>query len=70
MAVPDQGLYLLRQLQRRRLCQQNLISFCTHALAPRSELPAAHHRRIVAELEKVARQRSLSSGTFAVSVRI
>ena len=35
--------------------QQNLIAFCTHALAPRSELPAAHHQRIVAELENVAR---------------
>jgi hypothetical protein len=55
LAAPDQRLYQLRQLERRRLCQQNPISFCTHALTPRGEVPAAHQQRIVAELEKIAR---------------
>jgi hypothetical protein len=39
----------------RRICRREFLPFCIHALADKSESPARHHRRIIAELEAVAR---------------
>jgi hypothetical protein len=40
-------LYELRQESWRRLCRRELVPFSVHALAPKGELPAQHHRRIL-----------------------
>jgi predicted phage terminase large subunit-like protein len=48
-------LFRFEQEQWRRQCRTSFISFCVEALAPRSEVPALHHRFIASELEAVAR---------------
>jgi len=48
-------LYDLRAEYWRRICRRELVPFAVHALAPKGEAPARHHRRICAELEAVAR---------------
>jgi len=48
-------LYQLRTEHWRRMCRRELVPFAVHALTPKGETPARHHRRICAELEAVAR---------------
>jgi hypothetical protein len=43
------------ELLRRREVRRGLAPWCTHALAPSGQAPAAHHRLLIAELEAVAR---------------
>jgi predicted phage terminase large subunit-like protein len=47
-------LLLLSELQHRRECRRSLNAWCTHALAPLGQVPAAHHRLLIAELQRVA----------------
>jgi hypothetical protein len=55
-AGPDERrlLELRREVWRRR-CQRDFTAFAVHALSPRGESPARHHRAIIAGLERVAR---------------
>ena len=48
-------LLLWTELQRRRNCRTSLLAWCTEALLPIGQTPAAHHRLLIEELEKVVR---------------
>src|SRR4249919_3211478 len=43
------------ELLRRRNCRSSLLLWCTEALLPIGQTPAAHHRLLISELEKVIR---------------
>jgi len=55
MLAEQQRLWELRMLEWRAICQRSLLPFCIHALTPKGESPASHHRRLCIELEAVAR---------------
>jgi predicted phage terminase large subunit-like protein len=40
---------------RRRIIRTDLTAWCEHALAPHGQTPAAHHRLLIAEMERVER---------------
>lgn len=46
---------LLTEIRRRRECRRDLLAWCTEALAPMGQMPAAHHRLLIAELQSVVR---------------
>ena len=48
-------LLLWTELQRRRTCRTSLLAWCAEALEPIGQRPAAHHRLLISELEKVIR---------------
>ena len=48
-------LLLHTEVQRRRNCRSSLLAWCSEALLPIGRRPAAHHRLLIAELEKVIR---------------
>ena len=54
-SIDSADLPLLMELQRRRTCRSSLLGWCTEALVPIGQTPAAHHRLLVEELEKVTR---------------
>jgi predicted phage terminase large subunit-like protein len=51
----QQRLFELRRELWARTCRREFTAFAVHTLAPKSEMPARHHRAIIAELERVAR---------------
>jgi predicted phage terminase large subunit-like protein len=65
--MPDAGhdtamqrrLFEIKRELWARQCRRNLYAFCIEALAPLGERPERHHRRIIAELEAVARGKNL-----------
>ncbi len=54
----DTELRLLTEIRRRRQCRRSLLDWCTEALAPLNQAPAAHHRHLIRELEAVMRGQS------------
>ena len=54
-SLDSDDLPLLTELQRRRMCRSSLLAWCEEALAPFGQAPAAHHRLLIEELEKVVR---------------
>lgn len=48
-------LRLLAEIQRRRECRRSLLAWCETALAPLGQVPAAHHRLLIDELQAVVR---------------
>jgi predicted phage terminase large subunit-like protein len=55
LGPPQRLLEIDKELWRRR-CREDLVSFAVEVLAPRSERPARHHRRLCAELEAITRK--------------
>jgi predicted phage terminase large subunit-like protein len=55
MPSDEQRLHTLYALHRGRICRRSLTAFAVHALIPKGETPARHHRHICDELENVAR---------------
>src|SRR5689334_11869141 len=53
-AQAERRLRLTREL-RRRACRRSFLEFCIDALSPLGLTPAPHHRRLIAELEAIAR---------------
>ena len=51
--LAERRLRLLREA-RRRACRGSLETFATDALAPLGQTPAAHHRLLIRELEKIS----------------
>ena len=49
------GWQLWTEVQRRRTCRSSLLTWCAEALRPIGQTPAAHHRLLIEELEKVVR---------------
>jgi predicted phage terminase large subunit-like protein len=47
-------LALLQEIQRRRRCRGSFLAWCTEALAPLGQTPAAHHRLLIEELQAAA----------------
>jgi hypothetical protein len=41
-------------MRRRRFCRRSFLAWCTAALAPYGQAPAAHHRLLIAELQGLA----------------
>jgi predicted phage terminase large subunit-like protein len=53
---PDLTQYrLLAEIQRRRECRRSFLAWCTEALAPFGQTPAAHHRLLIDELQAIVR---------------
>ena len=50
----DTELAFLTEIARRRECRRSFLAWCIEALKPFGQTPAAHHRLIIDELQKVA----------------
>jgi hypothetical protein len=50
----DVELALLTALAHRRECRRSFLAWCIEALKPYGQVPAAHHRLIISELQAVA----------------